>query len=256
MKRLAVAAIALAIAGVSAPAQAFHPMNQPHGYVMPKKWKRAEAPSWNADGYVSKKARRAAAAAQKRLDRKNRRAARLIENSDDDIEFDNRKRSVRASAPSKVSFSGYAKGSIVIDTAGRRLYYVLGGGRAYSYPVAVGKKGFAWSGTKRITRKQAWPDWRPPAEMRRRKPGLPVHMAGGPKNPLGAMALYLGSSLYRIHGTNDNSSIGLAVSSGCIRMRNNHVMHLSKMAGVGTTVHVLRRLPRNIAAKAGSSRSG
>ena len=150
--------------------------------------------------------------------------------------------------------NSYAAGSIVIDTAGRRLYYVLSSTTAYRYPIAVGKQGFAWSGVEKISRKVAWPDWYPPAEMRARKPGLPVHMQGGVRNPLGAMALYLGSTLYRIHGTNDVSSIGTATSSGCIRMTNGNVTHLASIAGVGTTVHVLKRLPAGLArvAKAGS----
>lgn len=145
--------------------------------------------------------------------------------------------------PAVVSFAkGYKKGNIVIDTAARRLYYVLSSGKAYSYPIAVGKPCFAWTGTKRITAKKNWPDWRPPAEMRQRKPNLPKLMTGGVQNPLGAKALYLGSSLYRIHGTNNVSSIGTASSSGCFRMSNGHVSHLSKIAGVGTTVHVVRSL--------------
>lgn len=145
--------------------------------------------------------------------------------------------------PSVVKFTkGYKKGNIVIDTAGRRLYYVLSKGRAYSYPIAVGKPGFAWTGVKRISSKKNWPDWRPPAEMRKRKPNLPKLMTGGINNPLGAKALYLGSSLYRIHGTNNLKSIGTASSSGCFRMSNNHVTHLSKIAGVGTKVHVVRSL--------------
>lgn len=156
--------------------------------------------------------------------------------------------SISPSAPPVVSFSGgYAAGSIVIDTRSRALYYVRGGGTAYRYPISVGRDGFAWRGTKRITRVQSWPDWRPPAEMRRRDPRLPEFMAGGLNNPLGAKALYLGSTLYRIHGTNDTRSIGYAASSGCFRMMNQHVMHLATLAGVGTTVHVLDRLPANVA---------
>jgi len=155
---------------------------------------------------------------------------------------------IAAVAPPKVSFpNSYGAGSIVIDTAGRRLYYVLSSSRAYRYPIAVGKQGFAWTGTEKISKKVAWPEWRPPVEMRARKPGLPEHMAGGIRNPLGAMALYLGNTLYRIHGTNDVKSIGTAASSGCIRMTNGNVMHLSSIAGVGTTVHVLRRLPAGTA---------
>ncbi|MEL6290867.1 MAG: L,D-transpeptidase [Pseudomonadota bacterium] len=149
--------------------------------------------------------------------------------------------------PPIVRFTGYKRGEIVIDTAGRRLYYVLSRGRAYSYPVAVGKAGFQWFGTKRITRTAKWPDWRPPASMRKRKPHLPKLMTGGLWNPLGYKALYLGSSLYRIHGTANAQSIGQAASSGCFRMHNGHVEHLSRLVGVGAKVHVLRRLPRRIA---------
>lgn len=157
---------------------------------------------------------------------------------------------IAAHKPKVVQFAGgYSKGSIVIDTNGRRLYYVLSKGRAYSYPIAVGKPGFAWTGVKRISAKKNWPDWRPPKEMRERKPDLPKLMTGGLYNPLGAKALYLGSSLYRIHGTNNKSSIGTASSSGCFRMTNNHVAHLSKIAGVGTKVHVVRSLGKGYAKK-------
>lgn len=145
--------------------------------------------------------------------------------------------------PKVVKFrKGYGRGNIVIDTAGRKLYYVLGKGKAYRYPIAVGRPGFSWTGTKRITAKRNWPDWRPPKEMRQRKPNLPVLMKGGVNNPLGAKALYLGSSLYRIHGTNNLASIGTASSSGCFRMANGHVTHLSRIAKVGTKVHVVRSL--------------
>lgn len=150
---------------------------------------------------------------------------------------------IAAKRPPVVRFAKrYTKGSIVIDTAGRKLYYVLGKGRAYRYPIAVGKRGFAWSGTTRISAKKSWPDWRPPKEMRKRKPNLPKVMHGGLYNPLGAKALYLGKSLYRIHGTNNSKSIGTASSSGCFRMLNSHVTHLSKIAGVGTKVYVKRKL--------------
>ncbi len=151
-------------------------------------------------------------------------------------------------APETVAFGGsYPVGSIVIDTAGRKLYYVKAGGMAFRYPIAVGKVGFTWTGTEQIARKQEWPDWVPPAEMRERKPELPERMTGGINNPLGAMALYLGNSLYRIHGTSDASSIGTASSSGCFRMHNAHVVHLSSLAGVGTQVTVLKNLPSKIA---------
>ncbi len=106
-------------------------------------------------------------------------------------------------APQSVAFRGYAQGSIVIDTAGRSLYYVTGATSAYKYPISVGRDGFTWKGTEKISRVQAWPDWHPPKEMRERDPRLPEKMTGGVNNPLGAKALYLGNSLYRIHGTND-----------------------------------------------------
>jgi lipoprotein-anchoring transpeptidase ErfK/SrfK len=149
--------------------------------------------------------------------------------------------------PATVRFAGYRPGEIVIDTAGRQLFYVLSRGRAYRYPIAVGRDGFQWFGTKRITRTAMWPDWHPPAEMRERSPHLPKRMTGGLYNPLGYKALYLGSSLYRIHGTPNTASIGSASSSGCFRMHNGHVEHLSRLAGVGTRVTVLRRLPRAVA---------
>lgn len=151
-------------------------------------------------------------------------------------------------APQTVAFrSGYGTGAIVIDTAGRSLYYILSSTAAYKYPISVGRDGFTWRGTERVSRVAAWPDWHPPKEMRERDPRLPEKMTGGVNNPLGAKALYLGNSLYRIHGTNDARSIGYAASSGCFRMMNHHVMHLATLAGVGTTVHVLDRLPSNVA---------
>lgn len=159
-------------------------------------------------------------------------------------------------APKSVSFSGYSAGTVVIDTAGRKLYYVRGGGTAYVYPISVGKQGFTWSGTQKVSRIASWPDWTPPAEMRQRKPHLPLKMSGGIYNPLGAKAIYLGSTLYRIHGTNDAGSIGQAASSGCFRMHNGHVVHLAGLVNAGTTVHVLRGLNRNIAGKAKSPTEG
>ena len=143
--------------------------------------------------------------------------------------------------------NNYGAGSIVIDTAGRRLYYVLSSSQAYQYPIAVGREGFTWTGTEKISRKVHWPDWNPPAEMLERKPELPTHLTGGVRNPLGAIALYLGNSLYRIHGTNDAKSIGTAASSGCIRMTNGNVVHLASIADIGTTVRVLSKLPANVA---------
>ncbi len=155
---------------------------------------------------------------------------------------------ISPAAPPVVAYSGpQGAGSVVIDTRGRALYYVLGGGRAYRYSIAVGREGFTWTGTQRVSRVQAWPDWRPPAEMRKRQPNLPVVMTGGVHNPLGAKAIYLGSTLYRIHGTNDSRSIGSASSSGCFRMTNANVTHLASLVRIGTTVTVLRGLPRKIA---------
>ncbi|ABD06101.1 ErfK/YbiS/YcfS/YnhG [Rhodopseudomonas palustris HaA2] len=130
-------------------------------------------------------------------------------------------------------------GTIVIDTANTYLYYLLGGGRAIRYGVGVGREGFTWAGTQTITRKAEWPDWHPPAQMIARQPYLPRFMAGGPGNPLGARAMYLGSTEYRIHGTNDPSTIGKFVSSGCIRLTNEDVADLFSRATVGTRVVVL-----------------
>ena len=139
-----------------------------------------------------------------------------------------------------VSYSGReAAGTIVIDTPNTYLYYVLGQGRAIRYGVGVGRDGFTWSGTQSIARKQEWPDWNPPAEMIERQPYLPRFMAGGPGNPLGARAMYLGNSLYRIHGTNAPDTIGKRVSSGCIRLTNEDVEDLFNRVNVGTKVVVL-----------------
>ncbi|MEH2489262.1 L,D-transpeptidase [Bradyrhizobium sp. AZCC 2230] len=133
-------------------------------------------------------------------------------------------------------------GTVVIDTANTYLYYVLGNGRAMRYGVGVGREGFTWSGVQSITRKAEWPDWHPPAEMIARQPYLPRFVAGGPGNPLGARAMYLGSSQYRIHGTNDPTTIGKFVSSGCIRLTNEDVSDLFSRVNVGAKVVVL---PKN-----------
>jgi lipoprotein-anchoring transpeptidase ErfK/SrfK len=132
-----------------------------------------------------------------------------------------------------------AAGTIVIDTPHTYLYLVLGGGKAMRYGIGVGRDGFTWSGTQTISRKQEWPDWTPPAEMLQRQPYLPRFMAGGPGNPLGARAMYLGSTIYRIHGTNAPATIGHQVSSGCIRMVNDDVADLYGRVNVGTKVVVL-----------------
>jgi lipoprotein-anchoring transpeptidase ErfK/SrfK len=132
-----------------------------------------------------------------------------------------------------------AAGTLVIDTPNKFLYLVQGGGRALRYGVGVGRPGFTWAGVKTISAKREWPDWTPPAEMLARRPDLPRHMEGGPANPLGARAMYLGSSLYRIHGSNEPWTIGTNVSSGCIRMRNEDVIDLYGRVNVGTRVVVL-----------------
>jgi lipoprotein-anchoring transpeptidase ErfK/SrfK len=138
-----------------------------------------------------------------------------------------------------------AAGTIVIDTPHTYLYLVLGGGKAMRYGIGVGREGFTWSGTQSITRKQEWPDWTPPPEMIRRQPYLPRFMAGGPGNPLGARAMYLGETVYRIHGTNAPDTIGHQVSSGCIRMVNDDVTDLYGRVNVGTKVVVLPMGPRH-----------
>lgn len=129
-------------------------------------------------------------------------------------------------------------GTIVIETDERRLYLVLEGGKAMKYGIGVGRDGFTWSGTHRITRKAEWPGWTPPPAMRKRVPDLPAYMPGGPDNPLGARALYIGSTLYRVHGTSEPWSIGQAVSSGCIRLTNEDVTDLYDRVQVGALIVV------------------
>ncbi|KLK90031.1 ErfK/YbiS/YcfS/YnhG family protein [Microvirga vignae] len=140
-----------------------------------------------------------------------------------------------------VSWPGdHRPGTIVISTSQRRLYFVLGSGQAIQYGVGVGRPGFTWTGTKTVSMKREWPAWSPPAAMLRRRPDLPRYMPGGLGNPLGARALYLGSSMYRIHGSNEPETIGYAVSSGCIRMTNADVIDLYNRTRIGTKVVVLR----------------
>ena len=143
-----------------------------------------------------------------------------------------------------------APGTVIIDTGNTALYYVLGQGRAIRYGVGVGREGFTWAGVQTITRKAEWPDWHPPAQMIARQPYLPRFMAGGPGNPLGARAMYLGSSEYRIHGTNDPTTIGKFVSSGCIRLTNEDVSDLFSRVDVGTRVVVLPKTGPHLAARA------
>ena len=142
-----------------------------------------------------------------------------------------------------------APGTIVIDTPNTHLYFVLGNGKAVRYGIGVGREGFTWSGTQTISRKAEWPDWTPPAEMIARQPYLPRYMAGGPGNPLGARAMYLGNTIYRIHGTNDPSTIGGRVSSGCIRLTNEDVTDLYSRVNIGTKVVVLPLQARSVAVR-------
>ena len=132
-----------------------------------------------------------------------------------------------------------APGTIIVNTRERMLYLVQGNGRAVRYGIGVGRPGFTWSGVHHVTNKREWPDWTPPDEMLKRRPDLPRHMVGGPDNPLGARAMYLGSTMYRIHGSNEPWTIGTQVSSGCIRMRNDDVVDLYGRVKVGTKVVVI-----------------
>lgn len=140
-----------------------------------------------------------------------------------------------------VSFpTKHEPGTIVISTQERRLYFVLGDGRAIRYGIGVGRPGFTWGGVNRVTAKREWPGWTPPPQMLRRRPDLPRYMPGGPENPLGARAMYLGSTLYRIHGSNEPETIGQAVSSGCFRLTNEDVIDLYNRVRVGAKVIVQR----------------
>jgi lipoprotein-anchoring transpeptidase ErfK/SrfK len=139
-----------------------------------------------------------------------------------------------------VDYGGREKaGTIIVDTPNKFLFLVEGNGKALRYGIGVGKPGFTWSGVKTVSAKKEWPDWTPPPEMLQRRPDLPRHMEGGPQNPLGARAMYLGSSLYRIHGSNEPWTIGTNVSSGCIRMRNQDVIDLYGRVNVGAKVVVI-----------------
>ena len=165
--------------------------------------------------------------------------------------------SIRPEQPETVAFPNpYGHGNVIIDTRARKLYYTLSNSTAYVYPISVGREGFKWYGTEKVSRIQSWPTWTPPAEMRQRQPYLPVTMSGGIRNPLGAKAIYLGNSLYRIHGTNDPRTIGRAASSGCFRMMNKHVLHLAGLVNVGTTVRVVRSWKSPASAEVSTSRKG
>lgn len=135
--------------------------------------------------------------------------------------------------------SGEAKGTIIVDTTARYLYLILGKGRAMRYGIGVARDGFEWNGTHKITAKREWPSWTPPAEMRKRQPELPAFMPGGINNPLGARALYIGNTLYRLHGTTQPWSIGRKVSSGCIRLTNDDIIDLYQRASIGAKVIVI-----------------
>jgi lipoprotein-anchoring transpeptidase ErfK/SrfK len=134
----------------------------------------------------------------------------------------------------------YAPGTIIVNTTERRLYLVQDNGTALKYGIGVGRVGFTWAGTTKVVSKKEWPDWTPPSQMLRRRPDLPRFMKGGPENPLGARAMYLGASLYRIHGSNEPETIGQAVSSGCFRLMNDDVIDLYSRVKVGARVIVLR----------------
>ncbi|MDQ0353765.1 lipoprotein-anchoring transpeptidase ErfK/SrfK [Rhodoplanes tepidamans] len=147
-----------------------------------------------------------------------------------------------------VAYSGpEAPGTIIIDTPNTYLYLVMPGGKAMRYGIGVGREGFTWSGVEHVTRMAEWPDWHPPADMLRRQPYLPRFMAGGPGNPLGARAMYLGSSVYRIHGTNAPETIGQRVSSGCIRLANEDVIDLYGRVKTGAKVVVMPMSSRGVA---------
>jgi lipoprotein-anchoring transpeptidase ErfK/SrfK len=142
-------------------------------------------------------------------------------------------------ARTTVPYDGkYKPGTIIVETGERRLYFVLPDGEAMKYGIGVGRDGFRWSGQHTITRKAEWPGWTPPAEMRKRVPDLPAYMPGGPDNPLGARALYIGATLYRLHGTSEPWTIGQAVSSGCIRLTNEDIIDLYDRVRVGSMVVV------------------
>jgi lipoprotein-anchoring transpeptidase ErfK/SrfK len=134
--------------------------------------------------------------------------------------------------------TNYKPGTIVVETSQFRLYFVLPGGKAIAYGIGVGRDGFRWSGQHAITRKAEWPGWTPPAQMRQRVPDLPAYMPGGPDNPLGARALYIGATLYRVHGTSEPWTIGTAVSSGCIRLTNDDIIDLYSRVSVGSLLVV------------------
>lgn len=180
------------------------------------------------------------------------RSGRAAEAGNDEVRSGGPRPDIGAKSPPRIPLrTSFAAGTVVIDQGARALYYILSDRSAYRYPISVGREGFSWTGTEKVSRIADWPDWHPPEEMRDRDPSLPAKMTGGINNPLGAKAIYLGNTLYRIHGTNNPKSIGQAASSGCFRMMNAHVLHLASMVNVGTPVHVMKHLPKNVASFGG-----
>jgi lipoprotein-anchoring transpeptidase ErfK/SrfK len=239
----AVAALLIQSSG----ALAFHPFDQPQGYQMPDWSKRKAAGRAAVDRPTASIQQRQPQwfdADEDEAPAPPQRTVKAAPVKNPPVLDGGGRPSISPAAPPVVSFdSGSGAGTIIIDTRARALYYTLSATTAYRYPISVGRDGFTWTGTEKITRVASWPDWRPPAEMKERVPTLPDLMTGGVRNPLGAKALYLGNSLYRIHGTNDVATIGQAASSGCFRMTNANVLHLASLAGVGTTVRVLSKVP-------------
>ena len=264
MSKTCVLASLSAIAIVAMPittAWAFHPFDETAGYQMPD-WSKRKAAKATPLGKPATPATQNQASSFFGSDDeedqavKPQRAAKSATAQNPPVLDGGGRPAISAVAPPVVSFASSGAGSIVIDTNGRALYYTLSATTAYRYPISVGREGFTWTGTEKISRVASWPDWHPPAEMKERQPNLPDVMTGGVRNPLGAKALYLGNSLYRIHGTNDVKSIGQAASSGCFRMMNGNVIHLAGLAGVGTTVRVVHKLPANVAGNENGNGNG
>ncbi|MGJ4943298.1 L,D-transpeptidase [Bradyrhizobium sp. HKCCYLS1011] len=208
--RIVLYVFALGIAAVSAPAQAAPPAALPFPFLLPPPALAYEPPA---------------------------AAPQIITPSEDEGAASELPARLRRQVVSYATRE--APGTVIIDTPNTYLYYVTGGGRAIRYGIGVGRDGFTWSGVQSVTKKAEWPDWTPPPEMIARQPYLPRHMAGGPGNPLGARAMYLGGTVYRIHGTNAPETIGTHVSSGCIRLTNQDVIDLYSRVNVGTKVIVL-----------------
>ncbi|CCE04973.1 conserved exported hypothetical protein [Bradyrhizobium sp. STM 3843] len=208
--RILLGAVALGIAVVSTPAQAAPPAALPFPFLLPPPALAYEPPA---------------------------AAPQIITPSEDEGAASELPARLRRQVVSYATRE--APGTVIIDTPNTYLYYVTGGGRAIRYGIGVGRDGFTWSGVQSVTKKAEWPDWTPPPEMIARQPYLPRQMAGGPGNPLGARAMYLGGTVYRIHGTNAPETIGTHVSSGCIRLTNQDVIDLYSRVNVGTKVIVL-----------------